>query len=411
VHLHIIAPFPLVEDYGSSMRVISELKAIEYGLDRGYFDDLDIKTIRVFTYSIAPNYVRYLSKLAKIVKVEFYTLPHFLVNAFRMGFNVKRIPLDSYIIEKLISKTKLAEDTLLYCHTNIPLFYLGILPYISNFKIILDLHGVLTYEINRPLNTIIDVIETRLLKEVDTFVFSNVSTEYCLRSLTARYNDIINHNDEKFKSIILPDMVDTNIFRSLNPDYVAKVKKRMGLQGKFIIIYTGSLTQVQGVDMLIEAFPLVKEQIPNACLVIGGGRWTPNVYYAYAKIAKKYKDSILLKPSVNYLTELNTLLNIADIAVSPKLSTCQSNQKVLVYAAVGKPVVTFRTLANEFLLKENAFYADKISSQYLASAIYRAYEALISKAFDSSKLVNYVKSNFSTQSPPLLDLIHLILSL
>jgi len=176
-----------------------------------------------------------------------------------------------------------------------------------------------------------------------------------------------------------------------------------------VLLYVGSFTPVQGIDKLLQAFPLLAEDIRDVHLIMAGGRWSPSLFRKYKALIRKLKNNITMIESVNYLRDLNKLVNIADITISPKLPTCQSNQKVLVYGAVGKPIVVFRTMANVFLLRDKAFYARELTAEALANAVKEAYDKLSNGSFDKHKLIKYIRDNYSIKSAKLINKIREIM--
>jgi len=391
--INVLAPFPLYEDYGSSIRVITELKLIENAIKYGYIKPLKV---RLITYDISSGYLTYLNKITDVVRIY----PS-LARAYRMGFNVSRVSLDILLIGKLLEKLKdiIGSREYLHIHTTIPLGYLYPLTKILRINnIITDLHGIISYEVPTHLSHLFSVIESDILEKSRTLLFSNLSTKYCYEHIMK--NKKINH-----LTYILPEAIDTNIFRPLDEKYINELRRKMKIDNKIVILYTGSFTEVQGVDKLIYAYHYVAKELPNSILLLVGGRWTPSTYEIYKKIAKRHSNKILIFRSVNYLTGLNKLVNIADITVSPKLPTCQSNQKIQVYASVGKPVVVFKTIANYFLLREHAIYAEELNPLSLAKAILKAYELLSSGKFKNEELVSFIRENYSINSPKLLKII------
>ena len=392
--LYILAPFPLYDDYGSSVRVISELKILENGITKGYIDN-NIH-IKIFAYDISQTYLKYLWNIRH--KLTYILLPKRISKNYQMGANISRLYMDLWLIKNFI-KTYASCKSLVYMHTSIPLFYLNLLKKfkeITSNNIIVDLHGIALKEVGKFMRRVLYPFEKTCILKVNKIVFSNISTRICFDRI------FLTKNVYKENMHIFPDVIDTDIFKPMNDMYVMKLKKKLKLDNKVVILYVGSFTKVQGIDKLIESFPLIIRDIPNAYLLLVGGKWTPIMYKKYARMIKKYREKIKIWSSVSYLKGLKIIINLADITVSPKFHTCQSNQKVLVYAAIGKPIVVYNTLANRFLLKNNAFYAYKFTSEALAKAILQAYDKISTCNFNKENLRKYVKKKFSLNSTHLI---------
>jgi len=72
----------------------------------------------------------------------------------------------------------------------------------------------------------------------------------------------------------LPNGVDGDRFNNINDEAIKEIKLRLGLTNKKIIAYIGSLNlSNHPVDLLINAFKYITEEIANAALlIVGGGR-------------------------------------------------------------------------------------------------------------------------------------------
>jgi len=113
-------------------------------------------------------------------------------------------------------------------------------------------------------------------------------------------------NDERFCMVM--NIPDPDIYKSPKVS-----KENLGLDGKYIILYQGALMKRRGLQTLINAFPKIKKNIPNACLVIAGnGPYTENL-----KKLSEGKDVIFTgRVDVSKLAEYT---QIADVCVIPFL--------------------------------------------------------------------------------------------
>jgi glycosyltransferase involved in cell wall biosynthesis len=70
----------------------------------------------------------------------------------------------------------------------------------------------------------------------------------------------------------LPNGVEPTRFAQPNNEDILSLKERLGLQGKKVVIYVGSLSLASHpVDLLLEAFAKVKREVNNSVLIIVGG--------------------------------------------------------------------------------------------------------------------------------------------
>ena len=103
-------------------------------------------------------------------------------------------------------------------------------------------------------------LETRVCDEADQVV---VLSEGLRRELVAR-------GVSPSKIVLAPNCVDTSAFRPVPKD--RKLARRLGLKGRFVLGFLGSLEPYEGVDTLLEAAAmLVEEGLDLAVLIAGEG--------------------------------------------------------------------------------------------------------------------------------------------
>ena len=111
----------------------------------------------------------------------------------------------------------------------------------------------------------------------------------------------------------IPHGVDTTHFK---PIYSKEILEKYNLIDKEIILYIGRISKRKGIDYLIKAFSLLKDEIPNAILLIVGGD------YGYKNtIEKIVKNENLLKRIMflGYIPkkDLPKIYSIANVIVYP----------------------------------------------------------------------------------------------
>jgi glycosyltransferase involved in cell wall biosynthesis len=133
-----------------------------------------------------------------------------------------------------------------------------------------------------------------------------------------------------------------------------------------IVIYMGVLTEYQGIDLLLEAIPLVIRETSDVKFLIVG---YPNEdYYRQKARALGVASYIHFTGKVPH-EELPRYLSLADIAVSPKISTTEANLKLFSYLAMGLPTVVFDNPVNREILGNLGIYATRGDTKSLAQAL------------------------------------------
>jgi glycosyltransferase involved in cell wall biosynthesis len=115
-----------------------------------------------------------------------------------------------------------------------------------------------------------------------------------------------------------------------------EIRKRHGLNGKFVIGYAGALTKRQGIDLLFEVDAILKGKLDNYIFFIVGG--TPVHVEEYRKKAAQsgVESRFSIVGSVPY-AEVPEHLRAMDIAVIP--DTDSSPAKLFEYQSAGLAIV------------------------------------------------------------------------
>lgn len=141
------------------------------------------------------------------------------------------------------------------------------------------------------------------------------------------------------KITVLPNAADTQAF---DKDFdIAGIKKSLGLEGKFIIVYTGTLQVWYAIEDIISALPLVLREIPNAILlIVGEGQAREKL----EKLSKELKitDKVRFTGYIDHM-KIPEILSIADVVVAPfkelGMTFFGSAIKIFEYLSAGKPIV------------------------------------------------------------------------
>lgn len=103
------------------------------------------------------------------------------------------------------------------------------------------------------------------------------------------------------------------------------------------LIFTGNLAAYQGIDLMLDAFALLRQRRPNARLLMV----TDSSFDAFEEQAR----SLGLREAIDVCTapleQLPALLAGADVALNPRVDCDGIPQKLLNYMAAGKPIVSF----------------------------------------------------------------------
>ena len=163
---------------------------------------------------------------------------------------------------------------------------------------------------------------------------------------------------------LVPDGTDV---QAVSEERAAELRADLGLPcGKLIVIYTGSLKRVKGLDALHATIAgCAARHLPVHFLIVG---------YPLQETREFLEDAGLdpycaLAGRVPF-DEISEYLSLADVALEPKRSgSGEASGKLLNYMAAGLPVVCFETSNNRAMLGDSGCYASADGAEGLIDEI------------------------------------------
>lgn len=128
-------------------------------------------------------------------------------------------------------------------------------------------------------------------------------------------------------------------FPPVPPD-TENLRATLGITGP-LVLYVGNLEHYQGVDLLMDGFAAVAEQVRDAALVIVGGA-EHDVAKARARAAGLGLEKRIHLLGPRPLNRLQYYLEQADVLVSPRLRGVNTPMKIYSYLLAGRAVVATR---------------------------------------------------------------------
>ena len=175
--------------------------------------------------------------------------------------------------------------------------------------------------------------------------------------------------------------VNTSLFSSKRLSEDAKMlRQKLGLGGKFVVIYHGSLNFNRGIIETIESVWMIKEKIPEVLLLLlGEGILRSRIEKMIDDL--QLHDNVILLKSVDY-EHVPNYIAVSDVGVMTALDLphwrSQCPLKVLEYLSMAKVVIVSDIPSHRWVIGDCkcGIYvsADKISAPQIAEAIIYAYE-------------------------------------
>ena len=202
---------------------------------------------------------------------------------------------------------------------------------------------------------------------------------------------IIEHNIYKKEIFVIPiGPIGVNLEKKTKKNQT--LVNKLGLENKKVIMYTGTITALQGVLDLIKAMEIINSKIKDVALVIvGDGIWLSMV----KEYARKNKiKNVIFTGRVSY-AEIPDYHSIADVLVIPHIkridSELQFPSKLLGYLASGKPIVSSNLKAIADVVGDNAILVEPENPQAFAEGVLKLLnnEELAKKMGENGKKIIY----------------------
>lgn len=343
MRIMMIAPTPYFADRGCHVRIYEEARAlIAQGCD-----------VRIATYHIGRD----------MPGIPTLRIPHVpWYRRLTAGPSWQKPFLDILLFVKALSTARSFRPHVLHAHLHEGAFVAMLLKLLLRIPLVMDFQGSLTVECRDHGFFKQGSLLERLFAAVERLV--NNAADAIITSSTAGAEMLITEwglPHGKVTAVI--DGVDTGLFR---PFPRGDIRSRFQISDETpLVVYLGVLNEYQGLDLLLDAMGILKQQgSPVRFLVMG----YPEEGYRCKAAQMGLSDMALFAGRIEY-AQAAAYLSAGDIAVSPKLSRTEANGKLFNYMACGLPTVVFDTPVNREILGDCGVYAAYADTGDLARQI------------------------------------------
>jgi glycosyltransferase involved in cell wall biosynthesis len=144
----------------------------------------------------------------------------------------------------------------------------------------------------------------------------------------------------------------------------SEIRKKHGIGNNPVILFVGALHSGKGVHLLIQAFELVRENLPKAKLVIGG---RPDHPHYFEELKRLSSDSVIFTGFVDDAL-LPLYYNMCDIYATCSLQE-NFNLPLVEAQMCGKPVVAFNLGSHPEVIDKNGILVESGNIEKFAAAI------------------------------------------
>jgi glycosyltransferase involved in cell wall biosynthesis len=281
-------------------------------------------------------------------------------NEFDYLFRLIKFIMRSFV---LLTKNHIREPYQLIHVHNIPdfLVFAALIPKLMGAKVILDIHDIVP-----------ELYATKFQKAGKGLVLKALAF---VERLSAAFSDhviisnhiwqkrIIQRSVRKGKCSVIMNYPDERIFFR---------RQKKCNDGKFIMIYPGSLNRHQGLDLAIQAFSLIKDAMPQAEFHIYGSGGELENLRKFAE-SSNVKDWVSFKPPLS-MDKIAEVMADADLGVVPKRDDAFGGEafstKIFEFMTLGVPVLVSATRIDRYYFNESVVrFFDPGSVVALASSM------------------------------------------
>ena len=183
---------------------------------------------------------------------------------------------------------------------------------------------------------------------------------------------ICNWGVSENKVHVIPNAAESDMFESVEPAKVKRVKDKYGLHGKKVIGFVGSMAPYHGVDDLINAaVNVVKKEQKVIFLLVGPFREEEAKKSLLHRIKMhRLQNNIVITGAIDR-SEIPVCIDCMDVCVIPKNTRYQSPIKLFEYGACGKVVVACKLASIEDIIDdgENGIIFDVKNGERLSTKL------------------------------------------
>ncbi len=284
---------------------------------------------------------------------------HLLRLPFNAGRHLVRSFLWSYlertwfsfrVFWHIVAQPRLRRPEIVYVRDIVCAMWLSfLLPRLLRIPVIFEMHD--REATNPSANS--GVVTRWVARHIDRFAVRNASGIVSLTDAFVPELHGISGMSEHRPIRVIPDAYDDRVYR---PGERERARGEIGIAPQaFVIAYTGLTFAYHGVDLLVDAFAIVREALPSTTLVLVGGRDGERTTIADHAARRGVADSVRIVPP-QPVREIPVYLAAANVLVIPDTVTKASASplKLFEYAAMARPIVATDLPALREILPANA---------------------------------------------------------
>jgi len=331
-----LSPQPFFEPRGTPISVYQRLEALSA---LGHHIDL-------ITYHVGKDVEFPNVRIHRVRKID-------MIQHVRIGPSRAKILLDFLMFFKTIRMLLARRYDVIHSHEEAAFFGV-VLAKIFRTRHLYDMHSVLSKQLgnfdfgNKPVFVkLFEMLERFVLKKSDAVI-----------NVGADLDEYVQSVDPSIQSITIENIALHAYQTPIQPDAISDLARKLNLNGRIPILYTGTYERYQGLDMVLDCVEIVAKQYPNVIFIFVGAK----VYQAMEwteKAARRNLGNHTLFLDVVSPEDSMVFLAYASILISPRLHGTTVPLKVYSYLHSGKPIVATNINAHtQVLTPDTAIFVD-----------------------------------------------------
>jgi glycosyltransferase involved in cell wall biosynthesis len=324
-----IAPEPYFEPRGTPISIMQRLRALS---QLGHQVDL-------LTYQVGQD--------VRFPGLTIYRTPKIgFIREVRIGPSPTKLLLDLILFFQAVWMLITRHYDIIHSHEEAS-FFAMVLGWVFRLPHLYDMHSSLPRQLANskyrrlwPGIKLFEIFESAVLRSAAAVITIDADLEKYAKTINPALNQMQIDNLPLHNSAT---PVDRNA--------VQELKSKFALEGRIAAVYTGTLESYQGLELIIESAPYVRNQIPDIIYLIVGGRQSQIDYYQALAHAHGVGDIFIF--TGNLLPDEALLyLALADILLSTRRDNTSVPLKIYSYLHAGKPIIATRNQAHLRILNE-----------------------------------------------------------
>jgi glycosyltransferase involved in cell wall biosynthesis len=343
-----ISPQPFFEPRGTPISVYQRLEALS-----ALGHEIDLITYHVGKDVEFPN--------VKIHRVRGLRM----IQHVRIGPSRAKILLDVMIFLKAIRMLLGKHYDVIHSHEEAAFFSM-FLAWMFRTRHLYDMHSVLSKQLtnfsfgNKPIFVkIFEILERTVLKTCHAVITVGPDLERYVKSVGANIR------------VVMIENIALHAYQTpVQPDEVRELEKKLDIEGRLPIVYTGTYERYQGLDMALECVGIVRNKYPNAIFIFVGAKvqqaqeWTEKAAGLGLADHTLFLDVVPPDVSMVYLA-------CASVLISPRLDGTSTPLKIYSYLHAEKPIVATRIPSHTQVLTDDTAFLVEPNPNAFAGGILR----------------------------------------